>query len=163
MHVSGRVDLAVGLLVALFGAGLAYMAQAGYPLGTLRRMGPGMFPLGLGFALSGLGLALAIAGGLRATAERVAAAAGDARPMRLPGVEWRVALLTLAGVITFALLIQRAGLIPATMAVVAISALADKRNRVLAVLLLAIALCALAVLVFKLALGMSVHLIVWPI
>jgi hypothetical protein len=162
MNVSGRTDLVAGLLVALFGAGLAWMAQAGYPLGTLRRMGPGMFPLGLGLAIAGLGLALAAAGWLRGRAEAAAPPDPDAEPSPLSDIQWRVAVLTLAGVIAFALLIQRAGLIPAAFAVVAISAFADRRNTALAVVLLGAILCVLAVLVFKLALGMSFHLLIWP-
>lgn len=162
MNVSGRTDLVAGLLVALLGVGLAYMAQSGYPLGTLRRMGPGMFPLGLGLALLGMGLALAVGGWLRGRAEAAAPPDENAEPSPLSDIQWRVALLTLAGVIAFALLIQRAGLIPAVLAVVAVSAFANRRNTVLAVALLAAILCALAVLVFKLALGMSFHLLIWP-
>lgn len=162
MNVSGRTDLVAGLLVTLLGAGLAYMAQAGYPLGTLRRMGPGMFPLGLGLALTGLGMVLAVAGWLRGRAEAAAPPDPEAEPSPLSDIQWRTALLTLAGVIAFALLIQRAGLIPAALAVVAISAFADQRNTALAVTFLAALLCALAVLVFKLALGMHFHLVIWP-
>lgn len=162
MNVSGRTDLVAGLLVALLGMGLAYTAQAGYPLGTLRRMGPGMFPLGLGLALLAMGLGLAVAGWLRGRSEVAAQLGENAEPSPLSDIQWRVALLTLGGVIAFALLIQRAGLVPAALAVVAVSAFADRRNTVRAVALLAAVLCVLAVLVFKLALGMSFHLLIWP-
>lgn len=157
MNVSERGDLVAGLVVALLGGGLAWMAHAGYPLGTLRRMGPGMFPFGLGLTLAVLGAALALTAWLRARRQ-------GARPNPEPAhrIQWRAMVLTLFGVVAFALLIQRAGLIPAAVVVVAVSAFADTRNTVLSVLVLSLALCALAIGVFKLALGMTFHLFIWP-
>lgn len=170
MLTRDRADMGAGLLVMLFGIAVALYAQAGYPLGDLRRMGPGMFPVGLGLVLAALGTGLSLGAWRRARREaatpaqaEAAAVAGDAAGIGWQDVQWRAALLSLAGVVAFALLIQRAGLVPAAIAVVAISAFADNRNDARTVAVLCGTLCALAIIVFKLALGMTFNLLVWPL
>ncbi len=52
-------DLIAGALIAMTGGLIAAQAGLSYDLGTLRRMGPGMFPFGLGLLMVGLGVVIA--------------------------------------------------------------------------------------------------------
>jgi hypothetical protein len=49
-------DIVGGLLLVVLGLGFSWYAAEHYDLGSLRRMGPGMFPTVLGVALACLGL-----------------------------------------------------------------------------------------------------------
>lgn len=152
MSVEDKADLAAGLLVALLGAAVAIYAATSYDLGTLRRMGPGMFPMGLGILMGALGLILALG-----TARRTQAPLALARE-RIT-VEFRSAALATAGVIAFGLLIRPAGLILAVLAVVAIPAFADRKNRPLPIIALALSMTALAVAIFPWLLGLPIPLL----
>ena len=44
-------DAFAGVALAIFGAALAIYSYVNYPVGTISRMGPGMFPVMLGTAL----------------------------------------------------------------------------------------------------------------
>ncbi|WP_169306354.1 tripartite tricarboxylate transporter TctB family protein [Paracoccus hibiscisoli] len=152
MSVDDRADLAAGLLVALLGGAVAIYAASSYDLGTLRRMGPGMFPMGLGVLMAALGLMLAL-GAARRTRAPLALARDRI------GVEFRSAALATAGVIAFGLLIRPAGLILAVLAVVIIPAFADRKNRLLPIMVLAMVLTGLAVAIFPWLLGLPIPLL----
>jgi len=154
MIQNDRADIFAGLMVCCAGIVIAAYSYANYPVGSLRRMGPGMFPSALGVVLMLLGLVLAINSwrSLRA---------GAGREMPAITIEWRTAFLAVAGVVAFALLLPPLGLIPAVLAVVCISALADERNKPVKIGILAIFLAALAALIFKFGLGMSFTLLEW--
>lgn len=127
LKVNHRAAIA-GLLLAAVGAYVAHSAL-GFGLGTARRMRAGYFPLMVGIALVTLGLLLA-ATALRGIRETVA----------MP-VAWRPVAAVLAGMVAFALLLPRLGLVPAVAALVALSGLgdADLRPRPLVLLTLAVA------------------------
>lgn len=152
MPVEDKADLAAGLLVALLGAAVAVYAATSYDLGTLRRMGPGMFPMGLGALMGALGLILAVGAARRSRA-----------PLALAreriGVEFRSAALATAGVIAFGLLIRPAGLVLAVLAVVIIPAFADRKNRPRSIIVLAVSLAVLAVAIFHWLLGLPMPLL----
>lgn len=152
MTVEDKADLAAGLLVALLGAAVAVYAASSYDLGTLRRMGPGMFPMGLGMLMGALGLLLALGAARRSRG-----------PLTLPreriAVEFRSAALATAGVIAFGLLIRPAGLILAVLAVVIIPAFADRKNRPVTVMVLALSMVALSVAIFSWLLGLPIPLV----
>lgn len=152
MPVEDKADLAAGLLVALLGAAVAFYAASSYDLGTLRRMGPGMFPMGLGVLMGALGLILALGAARRSRA-----------PLALArdriGVEFRSAALATAGVVAFGLLIRPAGLVLAVLAVVIIPAFADRKNRPLPIIVLAVSLAVLAVAIFHWLLGLPMPLL----
>lgn len=154
MIENNRADIFAGLMVCCAGLVIAVYAYVNYPVGSLRRMGPGMFPSALGVVLMVLGLVLAI------NSWRSLRAGTDPD---LPGItiEWRTAALAVAGVVAFALILPPLGLIPAVFAVVCISALADTRNRPIGIGVLALFLAALAALIFKFGLGMSFTLLDW--
>lgn len=140
------------LVIVGFGAFVAFYASANYPIGSLQRMGPGMFPMALGVLLAGLGLMQAI----------VSCVNADSEGNQPVAVQWRAAFFILSSVIVFSLLIRSAGFIPAVLGVVGVSALADKKNRPLPVLVLSATLCAIAFAIFRLGLGMHFKIIGWP-
>lgn len=154
MIENNRADMVAGLTVCFTGLIIAAYSYVSFPVGSLRRMGPGMFPSALGVVLMLLGLVLAI------NSWRSLRSAADPDS---PGItiEWRTAFLAVAGVVAFALLLPPLGLIPAVLAVVCISAVADTRNKPVKIGMLAIFLAALAALIFKFGLGMSFTLLEW--
>lgn len=149
MYRIDYTDLVGGALLMLVGIGVAYVSIQHYPLGTLQRMGPGMFPAILGCVLAGLGSILALQA-LRRQGAR-------------PDIRVYAPLFVLAGVASFALLIIPFGLLPAIVCVVVISSLAELRQiRPVNVALLCLALCLIAPLVFVVGLGLPISLIRWP-
>lgn len=142
-----RRDLIAGIVLIAFGLGAAGYALLHYSLGTLWRMGPGMFPTMVGIALTGLG-ALVLASALL-------------HPAAMPRVEWRQALSVLCSTLAFAFLIEPAGLVPAVVALTAVSALADPKATVIRTVMLAVILSAMAYLVFRVGLGLSIPVFRW--
>lgn len=145
-------EIVPGLLIAVFGVIVAFYASQNYTIGTLQRMGPGMFPMALGILIAGLGFAQALTGWFKPDLPRI----------DLAQIQWRASLFILVAVIVFSLLIRTAGFIPAVIGVVAISAFADKGARPLTAAVLSIILCAIALLIFRVGLGMHFKLIDWP-
>lgn len=141
-------DLIGGLLVMLVGVFVAWYAATTYALGTLHRVGPGMFPAGAGVILALLGLSVMLPALVR-QGPRMAVAP---RPM----------LAALASILVFGLLVQRAGLVPAIFGLVLTASLAE-RPRPVRSLLLAAGLCIASVLIFKLGLGLQVPIARWPL
>ncbi len=149
-------DLGAGLLFALAGlAGVVF--GRGLTLGSVARMGPGFFPLMVSGGLIAIGAGLILRGLRR-------------RAIRPFG--WETAAWLLAALATFALLIERAGLIAAVagaslLATVALHR-AGRRAGVVrshgAALLEGVALAAVlsagSALVFALGLGLPLRL--WP-
>jgi hypothetical protein len=127
------------------GLGLWVMAEAaGYAMGSARRMGPGYFPVMLGGAMAGLGALLSAL----ALWRDEAGAEDDTSP------DPRALLAVLAGLAGFALLLPRAGLVPAVAALVVISAQGSGQLRLPGALALAAVLAGLSWTVFRLGLGL---------
>ncbi len=134
--IGGALALAIGLWV---------MTEAsGYPLGTARRMGPGYFPVLLGGLMAVLGTALALA----SLGGREAPRGDDER------ADPRALVAVLAGLAAFALLLPRAGLVPAVAGLVVIAAQGSGQMRPLGAVVLAVVLAALAWAIFRLGLGL---------
>lgn len=143
-----RRDFLGGLLILVLG--LATAVQAGsYRIGSLRRMGPGFFPLGLGVILGVTGVLLML------TARVPAAPAARLAP------EWRGWLCICAGIAAFVLLGRWGGLIPATFAVVFIAALGDRQNTVRGSAVLGVVMTAVCVVVFWWLLQVPFPLLRW--
>lgn len=140
-RITGAILMAAGLFFAWYSA-------ENYNLGTLRRIGPGMFPMGLGVALAGLGLAIAIV-------------APDRRQRR-PEFDLRVAAAVVAAILTFGLLVGWIGLVPAIIGTVAVGSLAESPFRPVSVILLGAGLCVLSWLIFRVGLGLPMPLLRWP-
>lgn len=138
-----------------FWAGIVFMASGGaffaasqrFAMGTASDIGPGYFPAVVAGLLVLVGASLA-AGGLAVDGPRI-------DPMRL-----RPAALVIAALAAFGLIIERGGLVLAIAALVLIASAAGGRLRPLQSAILAAALIAIAIAVFRLGLGMQMRL--WP-
>ena len=139
-------DIIGGLVLAAIGVGAAVWAGLHYDLGTLRRMGPGLFPVVLGTAVAGLGLIIALPA------------------LRRPGdgarIEAMPVICVLAAILIFGLALRPVGLVGVTVAAVLVATLPAQRTGWLWRIVLALAITALTVLVFHVGLRMTVPL--WP-
>lgn len=142
------MDALAGALLVLLGIAVTWISVANYPLGTASRMGPGMFPAGLGVVLAFLGVILALQS-LR-------------RPGPKPDIRVFSPFFVLGGIAAFAALIVPFGLIPAIVAIIVISSLADLRIRPFSLILSCIGLSLLAPFVFVFLLGLQIPLLRWP-
>ena len=136
-------DYCGGALMFLLGVG-AIGYGITYRMGTLSRMGPGFFPVSLGVILALAGLAIAV----RA---RFAGREGAAKV--LPP-EWRGWACIALSIVAFVVLGKYAGMLPATFAIVFISALGDRDNTLLSAGVLGLGACVVCVVVFWWALSM---------
>lgn len=141
-------DLAAGGLLVVLGLSAAVYAMANYPAGALRRMGPGMFPMILGYLLAGLGALIALPALFRG---------GD-----LPAPDWRPLVAILIGITVFAVIVERFGMVPAIIGLTACVVFADGRPGAFRTLVLACGLAAIAVVVFQLALDIPLPAYRWP-
>ncbi len=150
IKVGNPKDVIGGALVLVLGLATAFQASS-YDIGSLRRMGPGFFPLSLGVILAATGV-LIILGGRRAVEVEAA--------KNLPA-EWRGWLCICAGIAAFVILGRYGGLVPATFATVFISALGDRQNSLRAALVLAVAMTLVCVIIFWWLLQVQFPLLRW--
>jgi hypothetical protein len=142
-----------GGLMMLIG-GLAAAIGSSYSVGSLSRMGPGYFPVGLGILLMLVGVGMAVTCWFEHAPRR--AVGTDTPP-----AEWRGWTCIVGSTIAFIVLGRHGGFVPATAAVVFISALGDRNNTMKDAALLALAMIAVLVIVFWWALKMTFPLFVW--
>lgn len=142
-YYGGALMLLVGLVAIVMGIG--------YQVGTLSHMGPGFFPVSVGaiVALMGALIALGARGQIR-----------EEDDSYLPP-EWRGWFCILASIVAFVVLGTYGGLLPATFAIVFISALGDRQNRIKHALALATAMSVVCVVVFWWALQLQLPLFQW--
>jgi putative tricarboxylic transport membrane protein len=141
-----RKDFWSGLTLIAIGGGAVFVAR-NYQFGSSQRMGPGYFPIILGAALVMFGVYF-ISQGLRAGAEKLEGS-------------WslRALIIVPLSLVLFGLLIDRAGFIPAMLALIICSAAASTQFRLVEVLAFAVFLTAMCVAVFVWALGLPYELI----
>jgi hypothetical protein len=140
---SPRQTLIGGCLAVALGVSALAMASR-YPLGSLLRMGPGLFPCLVAALIALLGLVLII------SAFRSRPTASSAT------IAWRSLLAIGFGIALFALLLERAGLVPATLTLVVASSLAQSGWRPRRAAILAVAVTALVYLLFIVVLQIPV-------
>jgi len=128
-------DFIAGLLFIVLG-GLAIALARDYPFGTTMRMGPGYFPTVLGAILLLFGIYV-LARGIR-SGDRVKGEWG-----------WKPLALISVSIVLFGFLLDRAGLIPATIATLFVAAAAGREFRWKEVILLAVVMSAFSVAVFS--------------
>ncbi|MBK4739025.1 tripartite tricarboxylate transporter TctB family protein [Noviherbaspirillum pedocola] len=126
-----------------------------YQVGSLSHMGPGYFPVGVGAVLALMG-ACVVAGAVRRS---VTVAHEPGRAVHPP--EWRGWFCIILAGIAFIVLGHWGGLVPATFAVTFIAALGDRQNTFKTAFLLALAMVAVAIIVFSWALQMQFPLFRW--
>jgi Tripartite tricarboxylate transporter TctB family len=143
-------DQAGGALMIAVGLGAIIEGQT-YSFGSLARMGPGFFPVVLGALLGLAGVAIA----------------ASAKPTQAPKedtaykADWRGWGCIALSLSLFIILGRHGGLLPATFAVVFVSALGDRRNSVKNAFVLAVAIVAVCVTVFWGLLQLQFPLFTW--
>lgn len=134
--ISGVALIAIGLFVALYAAN-------NYRVGTLARMGAGFFPTALGWTLSGLGIVIVLLSLRRRN-----------HILTPPPFAIRPLLAVIVAVAVFSVLVERTGLIPATLISTVIVSMADSGFTIRRALWLGASLSVLSWLVFKVGLQM---------
>jgi hypothetical protein len=131
-----------GVLALTLGSNLA--------VGTAIRMGPGYVPRMLSYILIGLGIAIIV---------RSVIAPGES----IERLRWKPITLITIGVVIFAALFERAGLAPALVALVFLSALGGEEFKLVETILACVVLTVLCIVIFKLGLSMNISIIrgVW--
>jgi len=139
-------DFWSGMMLIAIGAVAVFIARD-YPFGTALRMGAGFFPVVLGVVLVLFGLYFVVR--------------GMHDPAKIEG-KWSIRALVVLPLafVAFGVLMERAGFIPAMLALTAGSAAAGSEFRLGEVLVLAVVLTALCVALFIFALGLPYPLIV---
>nr|WP_282567678.1 tripartite tricarboxylate transporter TctB family protein [Devosia sp. MC532] len=150
------------------GSGLTYAGWAyfNYDLGTLRRVGPGLFPVGLGTILAVIGVFLAVPAmrgmRLQPTVPSVSTEAGPSHENATPNT-FRAGIFVLASLIAFALVLPNFGAIPAIFALTYTAVLAEPgRDYRTTPALIAALLSAFVWLLFKQALSLPLTMLKWP-
>jgi len=150
-----KKDYYGGALMAVVGLA-AVVSGMQYKTGTLSHMGPGFFPVYVGALLAFVGVLIAVS------------ARGDSAPQAGGGhghghaaPDLRGGVCIVLGVLAFLLFGKYGGLLPATFAIVVISAMGDRDNTLKQAVLLALAMCVVAVVVFWWALKLQLPLFVW--
>ncbi|WP_163271755.1 tripartite tricarboxylate transporter TctB family protein [Chelativorans alearense] len=136
-----------GALVAI-GAFIAYYAVTTLSLGTVSRMGPGMFPAALGVILAVLGAVILIPALFRE---------GEALK-----VEPRSLISVTTAMLAFVLLVEPFGLVPAIVVLTLIATCADGKLGWLGSAILAVVLAGGAVLIFQVGLDLQLPTLNWP-
>jgi hypothetical protein len=137
--------LAGGIFIAI---GVAFATGSlSYDVGSPLRMGPGYVPLILGIALSGLGILIIVKGFI----------AGDGGP--IGEVDWRAVVMIVAGLLFFGLTVRGLGVIGALAGASFLAALARSQTSVREAAVIAVALTALSVLIFIVALQLRLPLV----
>ena len=149
-----KKDYYAGALMVLIGVAAAWVGS-GYHVGELARMGPGFFPLAIGVLLAIVGVLIA----LNADDETAETAPGLHGAHALPDV--RGALCLVGGMAAFWLFGHYGGLLPATFAITFVSALGDRQNTLAQAAALALAMVAVAALVFHWGLQLQLPLLRW--
>jgi len=146
-----RKELLSSGLMLLIGIGTV-IVSLDYDVGSLSLMGPGYFPLLLGLLLIMVSMIM------------IATSSVDIEEdlNRYGGKpQYRAWAYVVLGMVLFILLGQYGGLVPATFALVFVSALGDRSNSVKAAILLGLAVSILAVAIFHYGLRMQFPLFAW--
>jgi len=139
-------DCVAGVLFVAIGIA-AIVIASNYPLGTAARMGPGYFPRILGILLILLGSTLA----LRALKIQGAP---------IPRWHWKPVIIVLGSVVFFGAIVNSVGLALSTVLLIVLASAASPEFRPKESVVSGIALAALSVAVFVLAL--KLQLPIWP-
>ncbi|VTU13951.1 MULTISPECIES: tripartite tricarboxylate transporter TctB family protein [unclassified Variovorax] len=153
-----KKDYYGGALMVFIGL-LAVYAGLDYKTGTPARMGPGFFPVAVGALLAVTGLLIALSARTEAdsSAPKLVVAHGHGHGM--PDLRGGVCIIL--ATLAFLLFGIYGGLVPATFAIVFISALGDRSNTITQAILLSLAMCIIAVIVFWWALQLQLPLFQW--
>lgn len=147
--IKSQKDFNAGLMFIAFGAVFGVVAR-NYPMGTAVRMGPAYFPTILGWMLVFLGVVVLIQSFITP----------DEKPKKM---DPRALLWILGSVLAFALLVGplNAGLVPASVVIVLMSAYGGQEFRWRDAIISAVVLSAACVAIFYYGLGLPFRLFPW--
>lgn len=149
-----RNDVMGGGLMVLIG-GIAMLEGSSYSIGSLARMGPGFFPVALGAVMLLLGILIAV------TAADAGAPDPDSADGQDTAPQWRGWGCVAGGMVAFIALGGWFGLMPATFALVFISAMGDSEQTIAKALLLALGVTLVGAFIFTNLLHLQFPLIRW--
>lgn len=138
-----RKEISAGAMFIAFGFAYGYQSAFGLQVGTVRNMGPGLFPLALSIILFGIGLAVAF-NGLQ----------GDRLASKSAGIPWRPICFISAATVCFALFATTLGMLPVTFLTTFIASFARKQTRVLPALFMSACIAVFCSLLFTYGLGL---------
>jgi hypothetical protein len=139
-------DFWTGIIFLVIGLAAVYIGQD-YQMGSAGRMGPAYFPTILGALLAVIGL--------------IAVIRSCMRPGEAVGKFYiREIVLILSAVVLFGFLVRRAGLVPAVLVLVLLSAYASPKFTWAPSLLIALGLAVFSVVVFVKLLGLPMPIFV---
>ena len=141
-------DIIGGGGLVLFGGAAAINAAMTLNLGTLTRLGPGLFPAAVGVIVAGLGVGILVP--------------ALSREGAVPKVELRPLLAIVAAVVVFGLLIRPFGLVPAILASTVLAGLAGRGTGPIRLAIIAVALAVACAAIFVLGLRVQLTLFSWP-
>ncbi len=140
LRIRNRKDFYAGLFFIVIGLVMAIEARS-YTVGTTRNMGPGYFPLLLGYLMLALGGGIAIRGlCLKGNGITIS----SIRPM----------LMVSAAVLAFAFLLKPFGLLLALLVLVFLSCMGSREFRIRDAIILYLVLAAIATGLFVYTLGL---------
>lgn len=146
MIIKAPKDFLAGLMFLVIAA-IAILEARNYSFGTATKMGPGYFPVALGFVLGGIGFLLIL---------RSFVITRD----RMEALHWRPLITLVVAIIGFGLLVPKLGLAISLTLVTLGSAFANREVRPLEAVALSVFVAALSVLIF--VYGLRMQLPVWP-
>jgi hypothetical protein len=138
-------DFWTGVLYLIFALIVVVVGQD-YSMGTALRMGPGYFPTILGILLGIVGAAAIIRSFIKT---------GD----KITPFAWGEIVLVLASVVLFGVLARRAGLVPAIVLMVLMSAYASAKFKWVPAIVLAVGMTVFSILVFTKGLGVPLPIL----
>lgn len=147
-RVNAPKDLLAGLIFIVFGIGTFVLAHD-YEIGTAVEMGPGYFPATVGLVLALIGVAAIARGVTRKTPDPIT-------PHRIEPL-----ILVFAGILAFSLLIEKAGLVVASAALIGLACFRRLLVRPLEVLVIYSVLTGFSALVFVKWFDMQLPLFWW--
>ena len=145
MQVRDKRNFLAGLLLVGFGLGALLIART-YTMGTAFRMGSGYFPVMLASLLIVIGIIVSC----------LAFRSGE---VKLPRVAWRPLIIVSAAVALFGLILDGAGLLLSTFAMVIVSRLARSGYSWVESVVLGVALSVLCSVVFYYGLNIQMPLL----
>lgn len=152
-RIQSRQGLYGGGLIVLIGI-FALSHGLSYHVGSLTEMGPGFFPAALGAILVVTGITIAMI-------ERPSAVESTKTSEIAHAPDWRGCICISLAIVAFVLLGRHGGLLPATFAIVFISALGDRANTIVSAFLLASFMTCVCVVIFWWALQLQLPLFQW--
>ena len=142
-------DVITGAALFVVGAVIAVYSLITYPVGTLTRMGPGLFPTSLGALLAALGLVIGVPAWFRSGG--------------MPEIHVRPLVVIIGSILLFVIVLNLFGVVPAVIALTIGAVLADDQLGFKQTAILALVMAAATELLFRVLLGVPYQPFRWPL